>query len=534
MFDILVLNGIIVDGSGRIAFQSDIGIIGEKIISIGNLKNSDSVQTIDAKGAYVCPGIIDVHTHSDMTMFYDGRLVSQLRQGVTTQIVGLCGYSLGPVNERSRSAVNAMSFFGCSPTWSSFASYLEEIEKLSLGTNIGSYVGHANLRLATMQNPIGCPTEEQLSQMMELLDDSLNDGAFGLTTGLEYNPGKASELSELEKLCSVVSKHGALHCAHTRNRDKYYLSAINEVIDISRATGVRLQISHINPKYGCYKNTMQDLISTMKEARKQGIHVVADVMPSEYNHSYAIALLPLWAQNLSPEDLTSALQSEEGRVKLKDNPSPLWQLAAQDKWDRIYHFGGTKTKEFCGDSIADIAKQKNMNGFDTVCSLLAAEAPNFSSLIFTSNAFSLDDIALAIQDEGSSVVSDVVGLSKDGYFKDTIFSPNTYDWFAVFMRNFASGDKPVFTLEQAIQKVSSIPAWQVGIKNRGLLYQGYQADIMIFNPEKLKTTATLKNPCEHPEGMQTVIVNGKLAYEHGKDSVNCHGQVLRFNQASSC
>lgn len=528
MFDTLIINGTIIDGSGRKAFKSDIGITQGKITAIGDLAKLNSKETIDATNAYVCPGFIDAHTHGDMTAFIDGRAACQVRQGVTTQIGGLCGTSLAPLNERSSKTITKMLFFDLNPTWTDFKSYLEAMDKISLGTNLGSLVGHGTLRLAAMKNPIGDPSEEELKHMAELLDESIKAGAFGLSTGLEYNPGKASEMNELEALCHVVSKHGALHTAHTRNRDKHYVSAISEVIDITRATGARLQISHINPKYGRHESTMQDLLDMMCHARQQGFHVVADVMPSEWNHTGAMALMPLWAQNLPPDEFLSLLNSPEGRIKLKRNPSPVWQLATQDKWDRIFHFGGLKTIAKRGMSIAEIAQEKGCTGWDAVCQILMDETPNFACAMLTSNAFDLGDIALALQDPYSSVVSDVVGLAKDGPLSDKIFSPNTYDWLPTFFKNFVLNEKPIFSLEQAIQKLSSIPASQFGINNRGLLYQDYYADITILNPEKLKPCATLKNPCEYPKGIKTVLVNGKIAYQEGNETIHCHGQALKF------
>ena len=528
MFDTLIVNGTVIDGSGRKAFKADIGINQGKIAVIGDLAKLESKEKIDAKGAYVCPGFIDIHTHSDMTIFTDGRSACQVRQGVTTQIGGLCGGSLAPINEQSAKIVSKMSFFGLNPTWTDFKSYLEQMDKVSLGTNVGSLVGHGILRLSAMQNPIGNPSEEELQNMVKLLDDSIKAGAFGLSTGLEYNPGKASEMDELEALCHVVSKHNALHTSHTRNRDKHYVSAISEVMDLTRATGARLQISHINPKYGRHDSTMQDLLDMMCHARAQGFHVVADVMPSIWNHTGAMANMPLWAQNIPAEEFLALLKYPEGRAKLKQNPSPVWQLTAQDKWDRIYHFGGVKTVALRGMSIAEIAKEKGCTGWEAICQILVEEAPNFACVMLTSTAFDIKDIALALQDPCSSVTSDVVGLAKDGPFSDKIFSPNTYDWLYVFFRDFVLSDNAIFTLEQGIQKLSSIPASQFGIDDRGLLYQGYHADITILQPKKLKTHVTLKNPCEYIEGIQTVLVNGKIAYQDGDDTIHCHGQALRF------
>lgn len=527
MLDLCIRGGSIVDGSGKDAYISDIGIKDGKIHAMGNLSEMKSTQDIEATGYVVSPGFIDVHTHSDTTIFLDPRCVSQIRQGVTTQIVGLCGVSMAPANDKIKQMMSAQAFFGMNIEWDSFESYLNKIQSISPATNIGSFVGHGTLRSLVMQNPIAIPTEEEMQSMVQALDTALKEGAFGLSTGLEYNPGKASELSELEILCQVVVKHNAIHTCHTRNRDKHYCTAVCEILDIARATGVNTNISHINPKYGRHDSTMADLLALIDYSRKQGIRVTFDIMPSEYNHTSAMALMPLWANGLNPEDFAELLSSPEGCQKLKHNPSPVWQLAAQDKWERIYHFGGDKTIHHVGQSIADIAKEFNCTGWEAVCKLLLIETPAFNSIILASDAFSLDDSRLGLSDPYSAIGSDVVGLATDGPLAERVFSVNTYDWIPAFFKNFVHSTPPFLSLEKAIHKLTGNAAWLIGIEDRGLLVPNYAADILIFDPKKIKSTVTLKNPKQYTKGMNTVIVNGKIAYKEGDDSIHCFGKALR-------
>ncbi len=532
MIDTLIINGTIIDGSGRDAYEADIAIKDGKISAIGNLSGLDSKEVIDAQGACVAPGFIDVHTHSDMTLFYEPRQVSQVRQGVTTQIGGLCGTGLAPITEKSK-PVMAKSFGIPDPKWSDFASYLDHADSIGFGTNIGFFVGHGTLRLSAMDNPIAqTPTVEEMQTMVDLLDESIKAGAFGMTTGLEYNPGKASEMHELEALCNVLAKYDALHASHTRNRDKFYIHAINEVIDVTRATGARLQISHINPKYGCHDSTMQDLYDNINHAREAGFYVTADVMPSQWNHTGAMAILPLWAQNIPREELKELLSTEEGRAKLKDNPTPVWQLVAQEKWDRVFQFGGVNTKDTIGLSLAEIAKQKNCTGWEAFCSLILEEdTSNFSAVMLTSDAFSIEDISIALEDPFTSVVSDGMGLAKDGPLSERIFAPNTYDWVSAFFHNFVLNENPLLSLEEAVAKLTAIPAMQLGIEDRGMIDFGQCADIVIFKPENINSKVTLKNPREYVEGIELVMVNGKVAYKNGDDTIHCHGSALRFQSA---
>ncbi len=524
MFDILIKNASIIDGSGKKAYTGDIGIIGDKISAMGDLKDKEAKEIVDATNLTVTPGFVDVHSHSDMTVQIDGRSVSQVRQGVTTYITGLCGFSLAPAHEGKPTFLPHIV-----AKWSDFDSYLKQIDTLSLGVNIGSYVGHGTLRMNVMQNPIGDPSEEEMQKMETILDESIKAGAFGISTGLEYNPGKASEMIELDRLCTVVKKHDALHTVHTRNRDAYYLSALAEVIDITKNTGVRMQLSHINPKYGRHDNTMDDLLSLIRRTREQGFEVTVDAMPSEWNHTNANALLPLWAQNISNDELLELLRSPEGRAKLKINPSPIWQLAHQDKWDRIYLFSSTNTQDYRGRAIADIAKEKNISGWDTFCWLIEQDTPN-GSVTLTSNAFSLEDISMALKEPYTSIVSDVIGLATDGPLAGQLSSPNVYDWVPVFFQNYVFADKPIFTIEEAIMKLTSIPASQVQLAKRGLLKEGNYADIALIKMENLKSMASFKNPSVYSEGVEMVIVNGKISYKNGEDTINCNGRALRFKQ----
>ncbi len=527
MFDLLVKNGTIIDGTGAKAINADIAIIGDKITEIGTIDASKAKKVIDAKGFTVCPGIVDVHCHTDATIPIDARSISQVRQGVTTYIGGLCGFSLAPT-VKGNSPDMQIGAEKVVATWSDFDSYLKAMDKLSHGINFGAFVGHGTLRKYIMENPIGQPSEQELKQMQEELDASIKSGAFGISTGLEYNPGKASTMAELEALCSIVQKHDGLHTVHTRNRDFYYLSALAEVIDITKRTNVRLQISHINPKYGCHDTTMDDLLNLIQRTRKQGFEVTVDVMPSEWNHTNTNALLPLWAQNLSDEELLKLLKSPEGRAKLSENQSPIWQLAHQGKWDRIFHFGGIKTADLQGKSIEEIAKEKNISGWDTLCWLLEEDYPNYGASRLTSNAFSLEDIATALKEPYSSVVSDVMGLSNDGPLANEVFSPNTYDWVPVFFENFVFSKSSLLSLEEGIMKLTSIPAKQIQLEKRGSLVKGNYADIALFDFNNFKRSATLKNPSLYPNGVEMVIINGKISYTKGNNTIACNGKVLRF------
>lgn len=528
MFDIIIENGTIIDGSGTSHFHADIGIKDEKIIALENLESAIAKERYNAKGCFVTPGFIDIHTHSDLTVQTDSRQESQIRQGVTTQLMGLCGYGFAPCTNESRKAFEqAKSLPSVPTTWYSFADYLEILDKTQPATNMCALVGHGTIRsLAMPETSTQSADFSDIAKMCAILEKSLEEGAFGISTGLEYFPGKASQYIELEKLCQVIGKYGATHASHVRNRDMYCLSGFLEPIEIARNSNSHLQISHVNPKFGRPDSTMDTLLHIINTARAEGCRIDLDVMPTNWNHTNAKNLLPLWSHTLSLEELLPIFNSKDGRIRLQDNPTPMWQLAVQNKWDRIYVLAANKTKRFIGKSIAEVGELLSQSPFDALCALLVEEAETMGSLRLTSNSFYTEDIIKALSDPYCSVCSDAMSVALDGPYADKVSSPNTYTWAESFLREFVRDGKHI-SLERAIHKLTALPASQINLKDRGLIKKGYYADIVIFNLENLHDEATISNPNVYPEGIQSVFVNGTCAF-HENARNNLHtGKVLR-------
>ena len=528
MFETVITGGTIVDGTGTKAIHCDVGIKDGKITAIGKLENAETARKISAKDCVVAPGFIDVHTHSDASIQIDSRSESQIRQGITTELVGLCGYGFAPCTDQTREVlINAWCPNEIGMHWHSFKEYLLAVEQAHPATNIASLVSHAALRHVVMNNKCAREaTEEEIQQMVSLLDKSLEQGGFGLSTGLEYYPGKQAATNELEALCRVVGQHEGMHASHVRNRDKYALLGFVEVLEVARNTGSRLQISHINPKYGRPDSTISNTLAMIGATRREGVYVGMDVMPTNWNYTSGKALLPIWAHDLPHDELMRLLQSPEGRIKLLDNPTPIWQLPVEGKWDQICHFSGTHTMRYAGKTMAKIAEKKNCSGWEALCALLAEEGQDMSSLRLTSNAFFTEDIVEVLQDPFCSVCSDTISGGVDGPFANMRVAPNSYTWCERYLRHFIF-DKKILSLEEGIRRITSLPAEQIGLKNRGRLAPGYCADVVIFSPDKLNDTATMKEPNVYPTGIQTVLVNGVKALHNDERNKNHAGQVLR-------
>lgn len=528
MFDIKITNGILLDGSGQTGFKADIGIQGDRIAAIGDLDGIACGMVHDAAGSLVTPGFIDVHTHTDYTLHLDSRSESQIRQGVTTELVGLCGFSLAPCTDASRKAL-ATAFHtgsGEETRWNSFAEYLEALDACKPATNIAALTGHGALRHMAMEGPPArAARSDEVQRMCLLLEEALEQGAFGLSTGLEYHPGKEAQLAELQALCTVVSRFGGMHATHLRNRDHYFRHALSEALDISRLTGAKLQISHINPKFGRHEGAMEEALELIAQTRKS-CPVGMDVMPTNWNHCSAKALLPSWANNLSTAELLDLLQSAEGRRRLEHNPSPIWQLAVQGKWDSIRVFNGLATSRHRGKTLEELRAVYGGSGWDTLCALLHEEGEQLFALHLTGHSFFTDDIITALGDADCSVCSDTAAVALDGPLAGLRLSPNAYIWCEEFLRRFIR-EQQALPLPEAIRRLTSLPARQMDLPLRGLLRPGYYADITIFRLEALHDEATIMEPAVYPHGVEAVFVNGVWAYKDGVRNPDHAGRVLR-------
>jgi N-acyl-D-aspartate/D-glutamate deacylase len=529
MFDLLIKGGKIVDGSGQSSYIGDIGIKDGRIAATGEIGNSEAGRTIDAAGLVVTPGFIDIHTHSDITHLADPRAESQIRQGVTTEVIGQCGVSLAPCSDESRKAT--FSKFGTPDMgkWNSYAELLEVMDKAGIATNVVGMVGHGALRETIMGLHAPRPAaDEEVAAMVQLLEKSLEEGAFGLTTGLEYHPGKMAGYDEIAALCRAVTRADGYYATHSRNRDSRYFVGFGEALDVARETGVRLQISHINPKYGRPEHAMRNTIQMIEWTREEGIDVAMDMMPTNWNHTSATALLPAWSFALSKDDFINLLKTSEGREKLKVNPLPIWHLAVEEKWERIRLLASSVNAQNLGRTISEIAQDRNTTGWDAVFDLLLEEGDGYMGVFLTGEAFSEADNRLVLQSPLCAVESDTMALANEGILKGKQLGVLGYNWAAKFIAYYLRDEK-VLSLEEGIRRLTSLPASRIGLNDRGRLVLGAAADVVLFDLDKVKDNSSFANPTIYAGGFEHVIVNGVPAYSQGKRTRDHAGKVLRRN-----
>ena len=528
MFDLILRNGQIADGTSRAAYPADIGIKGDKIVALGDLDGIGSDAELDVADQIVAPGFVDIHTHSDAILLADSHADSQVLQGVTTELGGQCGFSFAPVrNAEAMEKWMVGRLPGVNATWQSFGEYLDVLEKKDLGLNFLAHVGHGALRAAVMDDEERPIRPDEMTMMDSLLEESLEQGAWGMSTGLEYWPGLGAGIEELTRLCRTVARHGGIHASHVRNRDVYYDMGFGEALTLGRVAGVRTQISHVQPKYGRPDHAMEHTLDMIDHARSIGVDVGFDVIPHDWSHTAVAAMLPAWSREGGVERLIERLGSPATRRKITESLAPMWRILVDGHWDKVV-FLGAVDETLIGRSVAELIEERNVEPWDLIFDLLRAEGRDALKMLWTSNSFFEEDIELALGHPCCSVMSDTIALGDEGPTAGVIGSLSGFDWTVRFLSHFVL-DKKLMSLEEGVRRLSGLPADQIGLADRGYIQPGMKADIVVFDPSMLAFSGSVKDPRRHPTGVSHVFINGKAAVKDAKRLPSQAGEVLRSN-----
>ena len=523
MLDILIKNGTVIDGTGSKKKIADIGIEKDKITAIGKFsKNAKAENIIDAKGKIVCPGFIDILDHSDnfWTIFAVPRLDSKITQGITTIIGGNCGSSLAPnLGEDSTNSIRKWVDIGVvNINWTRMSDFLIELNKRGLGLNFGTLVGHETLRRGLIGNKEKTDKED-IKMMGRMLLDSLQEGAFGMSTGLVFSHAKMASLEEIKYLIEILKANDAFYASHIRGEAEELLPSVNETISVGREFQVSVEISHLKAVGKKYWTDMQKTLEMINIANEEKIEINFDIYPYDTTGSVLYILLPDWVTRGGRKKMVSRLKDLDLRDKI------IKELKIMD-----YDFGNIiisicpKLKEVVGKSIVAIAEKQEISPAETIIELLISA--NGQVIVFNRKILSEDNIKLALQNAHCVIASADAAYNLEYIRTGEIVHPRCFGTFPKVLGRYVREQK-VLSIESAIEKMTSKPAQKIGLKNRGILKKGFFADVTVFNSETIIDKADFNNPYQYSEGVEFVIINGKLVIKNGEHTGELAGRVLR-------
>ncbi|MEZ5649715.1 MAG: amidohydrolase family protein [Burkholderiaceae bacterium] len=527
MFDTVFSGGTVYDGSGQAPVVADLGVRDGRIAAIGDLSRAEAAERFDVPDLAVCPGFVDLHTHSDFTLVVNGRAESQVHQGVTTEVVGQCGHSCAPLRDRSQVPTMASSHADAvARDWTTFGQYLDALQGRPLGVNVAAMVGHGTVHEHVLGDALRAGEPDEIAEMTRLVARSLDEGAAGFSTGLEYWPGIMASTEHLVPMCAAAAHAGRLYATHVRNRDRYYDLGFGEAIAAARVSGARLQISHIQTKFGAPDYAMEHTLEMIDAARRHGVDVAFDVIPHDWNNTGVISILPRWAREGGTRATLDRLKDPAVRERVKANPAPMLLIVAARQWDNIVLLNARANKDLVGASFADIGRMRGIDPYDALMDMLIEEGDAAPRLMWATRSFRDGDVEMMMRESDCAVISDTAALAPYGVLKDDLFSLSGYGWAARFLQVYVR-DRGVLSLAEGIRRITSLPAARVGIKARGLLRPGFWADVTVFDPLAIASRATVERPREYASGIVHVMVNGRLAMRDGERTDKDAGQVLR-------
>lgn len=529
-FDVLIKNGRIVDGSGRAAYNADIGIKGQRIVRIGSLSTATAAKTIDARGLVVAPGFIDMLGQSETYLLIDPRGMSKVMQGVTTEITGE-GESIAPINEgQIKEQADFLKRFNLTIDWRTLDQYFKRLEKQGTGLNLGTFVGATQIREFVIGYDNRAPTPAELETMKKLVADAMREGALGLSTSLQYIPARFATTDEIVELAKVARQFGGIYATHQRSEANALDKSLDEVFDIARRAQIPVEIWHLKTAYQKNWGRMPEILKRIQLARASGLDITADIYPYIAGSTSLSASLPPWAQEGGNEKMLQRLRDPATRERIKKDISE-----EQKDWENIYLGSGRASgvligavvnrelESLQGKRVSEIAVEQKKDPVDVLFDLILADHAQTGAIYFM---MSEDDMRAAMQSPFVSFCTDSGARAADGPLAGSKSHPRGWGSYPRILGRYVREEK-LLSLESAIHKMSGAPALRVGLKDRGLLREGMFADITVFNPATVLDRATFESPNQYPVGIEYVLVNGQVSVDKGVRTPTLAGQVIR-------
>lgn len=578
--DIILENARVIDGSGAPAFDADVGIKGDAIEKVGNLKGVPAKRKINVDGRTICPGFVDVHSHAELSFFRHDHaqvLLPLVKQGITTFVGGNCGMSLAPITGENRDGLKTFleiftqMDFERDVKWDTMGSFMEYLDKEGILLNAALLAPHGLLRISTLGLEAGGADDTSIAAMKWSLEECLEAGVFGLSTGLQYFPCNQSDTRELVRLSEPLRRYGGIFTCHLRSYTSTTLArAIEEVGSVARENRIRAQVSHIFsvPWFGLLHNAglrvlkwlarhpgfarkiiprqalygeMKRIFGVLERERSKGAVLGIDVMPTTAGFTHLLAFFPSWALSGGREKVISRILDPNVRMEILgdiEKGKPKWPHRGKDDWSlnimrqlgwdavTIMAVHSEKNKHLEGRNFADLAQEQDKHPFDVMCDLLIEEEGKvlvFESLSEPDDEFTEAYTFPALEHPQAMIVTDTIllGIGKPSYL--------FYGCYPKFIHRYVF-EKKLLDLPEAIRRCTSLPAGWFGIEHRGLVREGFFADLLVMRPENFRTDAVFRDPENSPEGLDMVIINGSIVVEDGKvQKDGLHGRVLRRN-----
>ena len=530
-FDVLISNGRIVDGTGAPWFRADVGINGDRISAIGELAGRKATTTIDASNLVVSPGFIDMLGQSEFNVLVDPRAASKITQGVTTEITGEGG-SIAPLNDALvKSAQPQYDRFKVTLDFRTLNEYFARLQKNRPAINVGTFVGAGGIRAYVLGNGQKPAAPGDLEEMKKLVDQAMRQGALGVSTSLQYVPGRFASTDEIVELARVAQPYGGIYISHQRSESGQIMSSLDEVFAVAERANIPAEVWHLKTAYKANWGRMPEVLKRFEDARARGLDVTANMYPYDRASNGLDACLPLWVREGGLDQMLARLKDAALRDRIKKDMD---DSNAKDWENQWYGSGGgagvmistvldPSLRKWEGKNLVEIGKEMGKDPRDAVMDLVIADRGETNVII---SIMREDDVKLALSNPMISIGTDSGARAEDGPFSESKSHPRAWGSFTRILGKYVRDEK-LIPLEDAIRRFTSRPAMRVGITDRGILRDGMKADVTIFNPATVRDVSTFVDPTHYSEGIVHVLVNGVAVVSGGKVTDARPGQVVR-------
>jgi dihydroorotase/N-acyl-D-amino-acid deacylase len=529
-YDLIIRNGTVIDGSGVPRYRADVAIKGDRIVALRRLRNAHAAREIDATGMIVSPGFIDMLGQSETYLLIDPRAMSKVMMGVTTEVTGE-GESIAPVNDRLiKEQEDFNRRYQLNIDWRTLDQYFKRLERQGSGVNLATFVGATQVRAYVIGYDNRPPTAAELEQMKQLLRDAMKEGALGVSTSLQYVPARFAKTDEIVELAKVAREYGGIYITHQRSEANALDESLAEVFQIARRANIPVEIWHLKTAYKKNWGRMPEVLQKIRRARTQGIDITADIYPYIAGSTSLSACLPPWALEGGTEKMLARLKDKEIRERLKK------EITTDVKeWENIYLGSGgapgvligavvnRDLESMQGKRLSQIAEEQRKDPLDALFDLILADHGQTGAIYFMMTEA---DMRAAMRAPFVSFCTDSGARANDGPLSGSKSHPRGWGSYPRILGRYVR-EEHLLTLEQAVHKMTGMPATRVGLRDRGILRTGAFADITIFDPKTVIDRATFEMPNQHPDGIRFVIVNGQISVDEGKRTPALAGRPLR-------